>query len=439
MVITICVLLFSHGKNLEEKTRCYQVFFDGEIIGNVREREVFENALLSVKENIETVNHYEIRIDNNYSFHQSHAKDSKIINSEKIISKINNKINYSIIGYGIEVDGRIIGKLPCKSDAEKLLDEIKKPYFNNKNSRILYIGFAEDVQIKKVEMKKNETNDFDELLKYIQKGTTEEKIYQVRQGDNFWKISDAFNMSVHELTSANPGVDPDLIHPGDRLSLVIPKPFIGVKTKEYSKYEEKLTYDTEYEYVSWLYNDEYRIKKRGEFGIQEVEANIVKENGIEIEKEVIASKILDEPSTQIVYKGTKEPPPKKGTGVFINPLPSGYYSSRFGPRWGGYHYGLDIADGYGTTIKAADGGTVVYAGWYGDYGYMIEIDHGGGFLTRYAHCSKLYVSKGEKVYKGKSIGTVGSTGRSTGPHVHFEVRKYGNPVNPQQYIGVKYR
>lgn len=101
--------------------------------------------------------------------------------------------------------------------------------------------------------------------------------------------------------------------------------------------------------------------------------------------------------------------------------------------------GQDMAKAAGSAIKAADGGTVLFAGWSGSYGYMVDIDHGGGFTTRYAHCSDIYVSVGEKVYQGKIIAAVGSTGVSSGPHLHFEVRKYGSVVNPASYIGTQYR
>jgi len=93
----------------------------------------------------------------------------------------------------------------------------------------------------------------------------------------------------------------------------------------------------------------------------------------------------------------------------------------------------------GTPIKASDGGVVTFAGYKGSYGYMVEIDHGSGFKTRYAHCSKLYVKKGQRVHKDYTIAAVGNTGRSTGPHVHFEVLKYGKNKNPYGYIGKKYR
>lgn len=98
------------------------------------------------------------------------------------------------------------------------------------------------------------------------------------------------------------------------------------------------------------------------------------------------------------------------------------------------HYGIDIASKTGTPIYAADGGKVVYAGYKGNYGYLVEIDHGNGFKTRYAHCSKILVKVGDKVYKGQHIANVGNTGRSTGPHLHFEVLKNGKNQNPANYV-----
>ena len=113
--------------------------------------------------------------------------------------------------------------------------------------------------------------------------------------------------------------------------------------------------------------------------------------------------------------------------------PFGYRQNPFG---GGmeFHQGLDIAAPMGTTITAASSGTVIQAGWFGGYGNYIVIDHGGGMSTGYGHCSQIFVSVGQKVQKGQAIGAVGSTGASTGPHVHFEVRINGKPVDPAAYL-----
>ena len=132
-------------------------------------------------------------------------------------------------------------------------------------------------------------------------------------------------------------------------------------------------------------------------------------------------------------KGTKPVPPKKGTGTFIRPVNVGIYSS-YGYRWGRLHAGIDLAAPTGTTIKAADGGTVSFAGWHSNYGYMIIINHGANTQTVYAHCSKLYVSAGQQVFQGQRIAAVGSTGRSTGPHCHFEIMINGKTVNPANYV-----
>src|SRR5947209_13151988 len=112
----------------------------------------------------------------------------------------------------------------------------------------------------------------------------------------------------------------------------------------------------------------------------------------------------------------------------------GPLTSPFGMRWGRMHTGQDIACGYGTPIKAAKAGTVVFAGVMGGYGNVIIIDHGGGFSTLYAHQSRLAATQGQHVNQGDVIGYVGSTGHSTGPHLHFETRFGGTPRNPIPYL-----
>ena len=98
------------------------------------------------------------------------------------------------------------------------------------------------------------------------------------------------------------------------------------------------------------------------------------------------------------------------------------------------HNGIDIGIPIGTPVKAADGGTVQFSGRMGTYGNLVIIDHGEGFTTYYGHNSQNLVSKGDKVHKGQTIAMSGNTGRSTGPHLHFEVRKFGAPVNPTNYL-----
>jgi murein DD-endopeptidase MepM/ murein hydrolase activator NlpD len=120
----------------------------------------------------------------------------------------------------------------------------------------------------------------------------------------------------------------------------------------------------------------------------------------------------------------------------IKPI-NGTISSRFGSRSSirsSVHTGLDIAASTGTPIKAVAGGTVIFSGKKGSYGFMVVIDHGNGVETYYAHCSSLNVSAGETVSQGQVIANVGSTGNSTGPHLHLEIRLNGVALNPQNYL-----
>ncbi|HEY9618096.1 MAG TPA: peptidoglycan DD-metalloendopeptidase family protein [Microcoleaceae cyanobacterium] len=129
----------------------------------------------------------------------------------------------------------------------------------------------------------------------------------------------------------------------------------------------------------------------------------------------------------------------RGTGQFMRPIVA-EITSGFGWRmhpilgYQRFHSGIDFGADYGTIIQAADSGTVIFAGWYGGYGNAVIIDHGNGLTTLYGHTSEFYVVEGQGVQRGQAIAAVGSTGLSTGPHLHFEVRREGEPVDPIAYL-----
>jgi murein DD-endopeptidase MepM/ murein hydrolase activator NlpD len=124
------------------------------------------------------------------------------------------------------------------------------------------------------------------------------------------------------------------------------------------------------------------------------------------------------------------------------PVTAGYYSSNFGYRIdpfsgrSAFHAGIDFIAEPGTAVFAAAGGKVVSAGYHGDYGNVVDVDHDNGLSTRYAHLSNVAVKEGDVVLKGQRVGSVGSTGRSTGPHLHFEVRENGVPLNPTRFLAL---
>jgi len=431
--------LKTHENNIFS-TDSFSVVEDGKEICKLRDSEMLDTVLLKLENNLEKSRNHDIAIENKFDVVKSKARDNEVVNDEQLYNILENTVNYSILAYSININSEQIGIVNSEYEATNVIEEVKN-YFSKgyDEDSIVEVNTIEDVEIEQVKASNTEIKKADELVNYIIKGTDEEQKYIVEEGDTYWTIAEYFNMTLDELISANPNSDPDWIQIGDELNLVVPKPFLNVQVKRKVTQEEKTEYETEYTYVSYMYNDEEVVDRKGEYGISKIEALVTEQNGIQVAKEVLSERVVSEPVSEIVTTGTQDPPPKKGTGYFINPLPGSYISSRFGSRSGGFHLGQDMAKASGSSIKAADGGTVTFAGWSGSYGYMIDIDHGGGFITRYAHCSEIYVSVGEKVYQGKIIAAVGTTGVSSGPHLHFEVRKYGSVVNPASYIGVQYR
>ncbi|MBQ2944553.1 MAG: peptidoglycan DD-metalloendopeptidase family protein [Ruminococcus sp.] len=200
---------------------------------------------------------------------------------------------------------------------------------------------------------------------------------------------------------------------------------------DYDKY-----YTTVYEYDDSQLDTYEEVLAEGEMGSQKVFYRLVYVDGVQTDAVVKSTVVTKEPVDRVVLVGTKQS--YTGTGDFTWPVPyTGNITSTFQHRWGKFHYGIDISwNGiYGQDIVASDSGTVTYAGWDNSgYGYCVIIDHGNGFETMYAHCCDVYVSTGEKVLKGDVIAGVGSTGYSTGDHLHFEIIDNGVKVDPEIYV-----
>lgn len=200
-----------------------------------------------------------------------------------------------------------------------------------------------------------------------------------------------------------------------------------------SKYEnQKISPAT-----STIWTNDYVIgtsvtKQTGKDGIKEVEKQITMENGTEKKSSIVSTKVIQKSIDKIVAIGTKNP---ILAGIAFLSTPSrGGITSYFTYRWGKMHEGIDIGAATGTPIYASAEGTVTGASYDSGYGNLVKINHGSGIESLYGHTSKMVVSVGQKVKRGQLIAYVGSTGRSTGPHLHFEVRLNGNPVNPLKYL-----
>ena len=196
-----------------------------------------------------------------------------------------------------------------------------------------------------------------------------------------------------------------------------------------------IAYETQIEESAELLRGEREVKTAGQEGKKLVTYTVKEANGVALEKNVLNEIVIAEPVTEVVTEGTATLmiASRSGSGALSWPI-RGRINSPYGSRSRGFHTGLDIDANTGDSVKAAAGGKVVTAGWEGGYGYCVILDHGNGLKTRYAHLSKITCSMGQTILRGEELGKAGSTGNSTGPHLHFEVIINGNTQNPMDYL-----
>ncbi len=206
-------------------------------------------------------------------------------------------------------------------------------------------------------------------------------------------------------------------------------------------YTREVAYETETEYDESKGTSYEEVKTEGKKGEELVIIRTTFTDGVQTDAVETGTKVISEAINEVIVKGSKEESSKtsySSTGSFIWPVPYTHnITSYYEWRWGRMHWGIDIASSgvYGQDIVASDGGTVTFAGDDGGgYGYYVIIDHGNGYSTCYAHCSSLAVSAGQYVSQGETIGYIGSTGYSTGPHLHFEVRYGSDKLNPLDFV-----
>lgn len=214
-------------------------------------------------------------------------------------------------------------------------------------------------------------------------------------------------------------------------------------------YTREIAYDITTEYDESQPSSYEKVKTEGENGEEEVTVRTVYVDGVQTDAYETDSEVIKEAVDEVVVKGSDSSSEgtsssstssssSYGSGSFIWPVPYTHnITSEFGMRWGRLHGGIDIAAGgvYGQPIVAADSGTVILAGNQGDgYGNYVIIDHGNGYKTLYGHMSSVAAYTGQQVAQGEVIGYVGSTGNSTGPHLHFEIRVNDVQTDPLGYV-----
>lgn len=408
----------------------FQVYINDQLIGTVHSEQEFHQCMERVKEEISQILQKEVIFEQTPTFSATKVKEQFFTPLDEIEQNIKSTVNISVGAYAIMVDGIEMGIVKDKDTAYAILQDVMEPY--KPEDPDIKIGFNRDVKVEKVYVRIGEIREQEDVYNDLVRLEEEIKTYTVRKGDNLWDIALDHKIPVEEILRMNPGMT-EIIQPGQEIKLSIPKPVLGVETREKIVYNEDIPFEIKEIEDPDLFEGRRSIIEKGANGEKRVEAEVIRVNGVETGKEILNELILADAKVQTEKVGTKPLPPKYGTGSFRRPL-YGALTSRFGMRWGRMHNGIDIAGNTGDPVYAADGGKVIYAGWLGNYGYLVKIHHDNEYVTYYGHNSKLLVKTGQRVAKGEIIARVGSTGRSTGPHLHFEVRKNGTPVNPLSYL-----
>jgi len=434
-MIFIAVMIFFIGMGLYISNTGYSIFVNGVPVGIVKSKVVAEEVITELAQKIEEdYNDASLVIGADLKIEKTRLSDKQPVSKDVLKDNIMKSMTIKKPAVTVKINGKPVVSLLEKEQAENILEDIENCFVENgEGIEINSIYIKEKIEMVEEPVEIKDLISPEDAYKYLLNGTTEEKIYTVKKGDSLWLISKNNNISVEKLEKANPGINPKRLQIGQKISLVVPKPFITVVSEETATNIENIPYETEYKESSEFYKGESIVKKYGKYGEKEITSIVIKENGNEISREILEEKVIKNPVTRLVALGTRPPPPRQGTGTFSYPA-RGRITSGFGWRWGRRHTGIDIALNVGTPVKAADGGTVKFSGSYGGYGNLVIIDHGGDYETYYGHNSKLLVKKGDKVFKGQTISLSGSTGNSTGPHLHFEVRKFGVPTDPTKYL-----
>lgn len=369
-------------------------------------------------------------------------------NESDVLDKLDGLVTAQVIGTELKVDGKVIAVVKDDQTARQILEQIKNKYAPEKDSKkvgilsasdktivaqkLQSVEFTQDVEVVDAAIDPNDIIEPDALIKKLETGGVKPITYIVQEGDCISCIAAKFHIDKQVIYDRNPWIVDDMIRPGDELDITVLQPTLSVRTVEKFVENQEIQFDTDYQEDDSLIAGRTRIIRRGKNGLKKITYQLTKINGQVIKEELAGEEILQEPVTALAARGTKIVL-GQGSGRFAWPVVGAKLTSGFGMRWGKMHDGVDLASA-NRSILASDTGKVVFSGVKNGYGTVIVLDHLNGYQTLYAHLSRILVGNGEVVEKGEKIGIMGSTGDSTGVHLHFEVRVDNDPQNPLKFL-----
>ncbi|MDD3839420.1 MAG: peptidoglycan DD-metalloendopeptidase family protein [Clostridia bacterium] len=421
--------------------QAYQVVVDGKNVALYQEEDEAKEYANKLQSDLNSRYDVDIKLESRIDIEEVEVRvNSKDLNTCEDVDDITDNLKCKIEGYQIVLDGKDTGlKVEDKDVMDKVIEEFKGKL------EIKADKYQVDNQIdyRKNFYHETEFSSWDQIKDYFLTPFQSEKTHIVKEGDTLWDISNEYDIDVEEIEKLNSGLTEDL-KLGQEIKLKGSAYRLNILYTSDQTKEKSIPYETETKETDKMYKGEQKVEQEGENGTKEITYKVYYKNGEKYKEEEISEKILKEPVNKIILKGNKEKPVIRRRAVSnrsgrsrsygnISSPACGYISSSYGSR-GGSHTGVDIAGPYGSSVCAAMGGRVIFTGWSGGYGKLIKIQHSNGLVTYYAHLSSFNVGSGQQVSAGQRIGSTGSTGRSTGPHLHFEVRRGGRPINPMGYV-----
>jgi len=453
-IVLATTLIFGvHAQAEDSLVSVYHIYHEGKYMGTVDNQDVIEEFSISkINKVIDKYKDFQLTVEDIEIIPEKMFRP--VFNNAEVVENLEKELDVVVEGTVLSINGQEVAAFQDHSNAEKVLEEYKQkfvsknlldelasrqvnqplPALEEGQSRITEVSFTKDVTMETKKVSPDKIMTSEQGLNLLEKGTPVDKKYEVQENDVLGEIASKHDLSLEELLELNPELKEDsVIKPGEFLNVTELQPFVMVQVKEEVSEKETIAYKTEIKEDDSMPKGEEKVSQEGENGESLIHYSMTKQNGSKIKQEVLSEKVIKEPVNEIIIKGTKIIP-SRGTGDLAWPAVGGYISSGLGQRWGKLHKGIDIARPSDRTIKAADNGTVISAGYNGGYGNKVVIDHNNGMKTVYAHLSSISVSVGQVVSQGQKLGVMGSTGNSTGIHLHFEVHEDGNLKNPQDYL-----
>lgn len=347
----------------------------------------------------------------------------------------------SIHSYSVEVEGVSLAAFKNRNEAQMTLDELLLSA-SREDILVDAKGFNESFSISEKRVSATKFSKFANVnatIQIIKKGKSTSENYVIKEQDTLGLIASQNGISIDQLNSMNPEISSQkYLKVGQHLKIKHEKPYLSTKIvgERVAKNEVKPT--DVYVNSDKLYIGETKVLEAGKSQIVESRLKLTLVNGEIVDKTIISQITIQKMEPNTIAKGTKQIVIAKSNSKVSSNLgrPARKYMifSRYGKRGSGFHTGIDLSMPSGSPIYSAESGTVVFSGNQGSYGLVVTIDHGKGIKTLYSHNSKNLVSVGDVIEKGQLIAKSGQTGRATGPHLHFEVRKNNIPLNPERFL-----